>query len=245
MATKETIVRGLTILALVVSIAALALLGSAGPGTRLGLWPFRTGLGLLRFVAYGGIAGAVLGIVALLAGPSRLPSALAVLLGLAALSAPLAFRYRASSVPMIHDVSTDTDDPPKFEAALARRAEASNPAEYGGAEIAKQQHQAYSDLRPIIVAEPPARAFERALAVTRELGWELLVAERERGHIEATDTTFWFGFKDDVVIRIRAENSGSRIDVRSLSRVGKSDVGTNARRIREFRDRIRDEYASP
>ena len=238
MANKEILVRGLTILALVLSVATLVLLASAGPGTRLGLWSFRTGLGLLRFVAIGAIAGAALGVVALVTGGSRLPATLAILLALAALSVPLLFRHRATSVPAIHDISTDTDDAPKFEAVLARRTGASNPAEYGGAEIAQQQRQAYPDLQPIIVPDPPPRAFDRALGVVRERGWDLADADPKRGHIEATDTTFWFGFKDDVVIRIRAEGSGSRIDVRSLSRVGKSDVGTNARRIREYLRRV-------
>jgi uncharacterized protein (DUF1499 family) len=238
MTDKGTTVRGLTILALVVSIAALGLLASAGPGTRLELWSFRTGLGFLRYAAYGAIAGAGLGLVALLLGGRRLPAALALILGLAALAVPLALRQRASSVPVIHDISTDTEDPPVFEAMLAARKGASNPAEYGGAEIAKQQRQAYPDLRPILVPEPPAPAFERTLAVVRELGWELVASDDARGRIEATDTTFWFGFKDDVVIRIRPEGSGSRIDVRSVSRVGKGDVGANAGRIRDLRDRL-------
>ena len=62
----------------------------------------------------------------------------------------------------------------------------------------------------------------------------LVAAEAADGRIEATDTTFWFGFKDDVVVRVQPADNGSRIDVRSESRVGKSDVGTNARRIRAY-----------
>jgi uncharacterized protein (DUF1499 family) len=81
---------------------------------------------------------------------------------------------------------------------------------------------------------PPDQAFERALLVARDSGWEIVAAKREEGRIEATDTTFWFGFKDDVVIRITPALDGSRVDVRSLSRVGKSDVGTNAKRIRAY-----------
>ena len=78
---------------------------------------------------------------------------------------------------------------------------------------------------------PPDRAFEPALSAAREMGWEIVDAASKDGRIEATDTTFWFGFKDDVVIRITPTPEGSRIDVRSLSRVGRSDVGTNAKRI--------------
>jgi uncharacterized protein (DUF1499 family) len=90
----------------------------------------------------------------------------------------------------------------------------------------------------VVRKEPPARAFDRALDAARGLGWEIVGVEPAEGRIEATDTTFWFGFKDDVVVRIRPEGSRSRIDVRSLSRVGRSDVGANARRIRRFVERL-------
>ncbi|HEU0306092.1 MAG TPA: DUF1499 domain-containing protein, partial [Lysobacter sp.] len=73
-----------------------------------------------------------------------------------------------------------------------------------------------------------------AQQVARDMGWELVAADATAGRIEATDTTLWFGFKDDIVVRVEAEGSGSRIDVRSLSRVGKSDVGTNAKRIHAY-----------
>jgi len=81
---------------------------------------------------------------------------------------------------------------------------------------------------------PPEQVFERALAVVDELGWELVAAVPSEGRIEATDTTFWFRFKDDIVIRIRATDGGSEIDARSVSRVGVGDAGTNARRLRKF-----------
>jgi uncharacterized protein (DUF1499 family) len=54
------------------------------------------------------------------------------------------------------------------------------------------------------------------------------------GLVEATATTFWFGFKDDVVVRVVANAAGSRIDIRSVSRVGQSDIGANAARIEKF-----------
>jgi uncharacterized protein (DUF1499 family) len=119
-------------------------------------------------------------------------------------------------------------------AVLAQRAGAANPAEYGGADVAAQQRTAYPDIRPVTLSDPPARAFERALAAARGEGWEIVAAVPAEGRIEATDTTRWFGFKDDVVVRVKPEGSGSRVDVRSLSRVGKSDVGKNASRIREY-----------
>ena len=114
------------------------------------------------------------------------------------------------------------------------RAGAPNTATYGGAELARTQSGAYPDLGPHRIDAAPARAFERALQAARAMGWEIVAADAAAGRIEATDTTFWFGFKDDVVVRVEADGSGSRVDVRSVSRVGASDVGTNAKRIRAY-----------
>jgi uncharacterized protein (DUF1499 family) len=86
----------------------------------------------------------------------------------------------------------------------------------------------------VLLDVEPTKAFARALAASRDLGWEIIAAVPLEGRIEAVDRTFWFGFKDDVVVRVRAAAGGSRIDVRSVSRVGRSDVGANARRVRRF-----------
>jgi uncharacterized protein (DUF1499 family) len=117
---------------------------------------------------------------------------------------------------------------------LELRADAANSAEYGGADIAVQQQQAYPDIQPLELNTPPSAVFNAALHAIRKLGWDIVAQNQQQGLIEATDTTFWFGFKDDVVIRITAQNSGSRVDIRSVSRVGRSDVGANAARIRAF-----------
>ena len=225
----------LAVLALIVGLAALAAVVLAGPGSRMGWWSFRTGLlVVLKWAAYGGIAALVLAVVALIMGGRRPIAALALLAGLGALVPPLMFQRTAKSVPPIHDISTDTDNPPPFVAVVERRKDASNPVEYGGPEIAAQQHQAYPDLRPVTLSDPPARAFERALEAAKGQGWEIVASVPAEGRIEATDTTRFFGFKDDVVVRVKAEGAGSRVDVRSLSRVGKSDVGKNASRIRAY-----------
>jgi uncharacterized protein (DUF1499 family) len=142
-------------------------------------------------------------------------------------------------VPPIHDITTDTQEPPRFVAILPLRKDAPNSAEYAGAVIAAQQQAAYADLKPLVLNIPVEQAFNKALAAARDMGLEIVEAKPVEGRIEATDTTFWFGFKDDVVVRIKPVDQGSRIDVRSLSRVGKSDVGTNAERIRAYFERIR------
>src|SRR4029079_10667901 len=173
----------------------------AGPGTRWGWWHFRTGLGLLRYAAWLSIAAAVLAGVALVVGPMRGGAALALLVALACLAGPLLFSRQVKMLPMIHDITTDTDDPPAFVEIVARRAGAANPPEYDGPEVAGKQRAAYPDIRPLHLDDPPARAFERALAAARGMDGETVATAPAAGRIEATATTRWFGFKDDVVVR--------------------------------------------
>ena len=145
----------------------------------------------------------------------------------------------ARKVPVIHDISTDTEDPPRFEAILALRKNALNPPDYGGPEIAAQQKAAFPEIQTLRSDLAPRDAFDQALSASRRLGWALISQDPAAGRIEAVDTTFWFGFKDDVVIRVRPAAKGSLIDLRSVSRVGKGDAGTNARRIRRFLDLLK------
>ena len=156
------------------------------------------------------------------------------MMSLAAIGSIGALAWKASRVPAIHDITTDTIQPPPFLAILPLRAGAVNPVEYGGADVAAKQKQAYPDIVPLTLAIPPDRAFDRALAAARGMGWEMVASDPAGGRIEATDTTFWFGFKDDVVVRVTPQPNGSRVDVRSLSRVGVGDIGANAARIRAY-----------
>ena len=163
-----------------------------------------------------------------------------MLIGLAIIAVPLQWMRTAQRVPPIHDITTDTEDPPPFVKVLERRKDAANPAEYGGPEVAAQQKAGYPDLGPLILDLPPDQAFQHALVAAAEMGWEIIDANLVEERIEATDTTFWFGFKDDIVIRVMPGSRGSRIDVRSLSRVGKSDVGANAKRIQAYLKRLKE-----
>ncbi len=225
-------------LALVLTAIAAIVLLVAGPGTRMAWWDFRFGFRLLGWAAYLGLAGAALAVALLAFRRHRAASTssllLAIVLGVAVAAVPWAFKRQAQAVPPIHDISTDTRRPPEFVDVLAHRAGALNPVAYGGEEIAQAQQAAYPDLQPLLLDAAPSVAFERALHAARAQGWEIVATDAAAGRIEATDTTFWFGFKDDVVIRVEPADTGSRIDVRSLSRVGKSDVGANAKRIRAF-----------
>ncbi|MGZ5033630.1 MAG: DUF1499 domain-containing protein [Usitatibacter sp.] len=223
-----------------IAVAALAMLASSGPGTKLGLWPWMTGLTLLKWAAYTGIAAAILAavLVLLLVVPRWRTRpwvpVLALCISLAAITPPLIAFSQAKSVPPIHDITTDYFDPPAFVALLAERNKAPNGSAYGGPEVAAAQQKAYPDIKSIMVKSSPADAIQRALDAARSLGWEVVSTDAPSGRIEATDTTAWFGFKDDIVVRVRPEGTGSRIDVRSVSRVGRSDVGANAKRIRGF-----------
>ena len=164
--------------------------------------------------------------------------------------------------PPIHDITTDVDDPPRFDAVVAVRGGASNPLEYRGPDLAATQRAAYPDIQSLHLGGNPSDLADLALAVAEELGWQVVAVESfgselraispndplppmepYRGVlIEATDTTYWFGFKDDVAVRLRSPYGAvgaTTVDVRSISRVGIGDLGANAARIREFLDRFR------
>jgi uncharacterized protein (DUF1499 family) len=187
---------------------------------------------------YAGGAGIVLGFVLALVPRIRKQHLAAMLLSIfigAMTITPILLQVqKARSLPFIHDVTTDTSNPPEFVAVVPLRADAPNPVEYGGEEIAERQREGYPDLGPLRVDQPPQAVFDPAVDAAEAMGWALVAAEASEGRIEATETTFWFGFKDDIVIRIRDDNGDSIVDVRSKSRVGGSDIGANAARIERY-----------
>ena len=230
----------LPVTALVLACVATLLLLAAGLGSHMGVWPFRTGFTIMKYGAWVGLAAAVSGCAALLVSFKQrmwkraIASTLALLIGIAAFAIPYSWKQTAERLPKIHDISTDVTNPPRFVAILPLRKDAPNPAEYGGAEIAAKQAQAYPELKTISLNIPTENAFGLALETAQRLGWRIVAAVPTEGRIEASDTTFWFGFTDDIVIRITPSGKKSLVDIRSVSRVGLSDVGTNARRIRLF-----------
>lgn len=210
----------------------------AGFGARFGLWHFTTGFSILKWSVFAAIGAALVCVIAVVLarrGPRGRGWAVAgLLVSLVIIAIPVSWLYTAKRVPPIHDITTDTQDPPRFQAVLPLRKGAANTTRYGGPPVAAQQHKAYPDIRPLVVHDPPIQVFQQALKAARQLGWEVVAASSKQGRIEATDTTFWFGFKDDIVVRIRPASGGSRVDVRSVSRVGRSDIGTNAARVRRY-----------
>jgi len=230
--------------AFLIALAGAGLLLISGPGVRLELWEFPTGFQMMRWATFLGFGGLALVLIVVLIPGLRRSSlgwwAPALLLAAVSVYIPWQALESARQVPPIHDITTDTADPPAFDALREVRAGYPNPTDYPGEAVARQQREAYPDLDTLRLEEPAERGFERALEAAREMGWEIAAVDPEDGRIEATATTFWYGFRDDVVIRVRADDGESLVDVRSVSRVGRSDAGTNARRIRSYLERLED-----
>jgi uncharacterized protein (DUF1499 family) len=248
--TKRRRAVRLTWLAVLLSFGAVAAALIAAVGTGRGAWDFRTGLSVLRYAFFAGIGGLLLALIAIFAARRAQPKL--VLASLLALVVALAFVLYvgnlvriARSVPAIHDISTDVEDWPRFYRLTVRADNLENIPDMGRAELAalpprerwKAIHREhYGDIAtirlPWDVPETVARV--RALAAEAR-GWEIVTTDPRNGIVEAVDTSFFFRFKDNVVVRVRpAPGGGSLVDMRSISRVGVSDVGVNARRVRDF-----------
>lgn len=226
-------------IALIVAILTLLLLGISVWNVRSGTWPFTVGFQVLAVACALGLLSMMVSLGGLLSRHRKgqvFPLAVALVVSIGALALPINALYHASVAPMIHDISTDLGDPPAFMAIAPLRETGQNPIEHGGPEVAAAQRAAYPDIKPLFLDLTPSQAFERALAQARAMGWDIVASNAEEARIEATDTSFWFRFKDDIVIRITPDGPRSRIDVRSISRVGKGDLGANAKRIRAYLD---------
>ena len=134
----------------------------------------------------------------------------------------------------MNDITTDLDDPPVFDAVIPLHPQSSNRIEYGGPDDAANQRAAHPEVQPIFTEMSSADAFQRALRVANDMGWNVVAESATHGIIEAVDTTPLFRFKDDIVVRVRATAQGSRVDLRSRSRIGLSDLGKNAARIMAY-----------
>ena len=243
--------RRITMAALALSIGGLLAALIAAVGSGQGAWHFRTGLTILRYAFYVAIAGGALALVGMvLARRSRVPGLM--LRNLAALAVAVAFIVYlgnhiriAKSVPAIHDVSTDLEDMPQFRALRVRDDNLENIPDLDQPDLKamepeerwKALHQkGYPDIKPVRVPWTVGETTVKAHALAEKRGWEIAHVDPRRGIVEATATTLFFRFKDDVVIRARKDpkGEGTIVDMRSISRVGGSDVGVNAGRIREF-----------
>ena len=161
-------------------------------------------------------------------------AAITVALSAVALGLPLSMLSKGKSVPPIHDISTDLINPPEFVAIAPLRADAPNPIAYAGEATAAQQRQGYPELKTLSYLQSKAELVNAVEQAATILGWELANTDTSEGVVEATDTTMWFGFEDDVVVRITDIGNKRLVDIRSKSRVGGSDLGKNAERIHGF-----------
>ncbi|HEX8225272.1 MAG TPA: DUF1499 domain-containing protein [Allosphingosinicella sp.] len=246
--TKRDWTRLVTWAALLIAVGAVVAALVAAIGSGMEIWGFRAGLTSLRYFFWAAVAGAVLGLVGLIMARRR---AKLLLANLVALVVALGFVLylgnlvrTAKSVPAIHDVATDLDDLPQFTRLEVRADNLEKIPDEGKPELKalpaegrwKALHRAhYGDLRTVRLPTPPAETVRRAAALARERGWDVATVDESAGTVEATETSRFFRFKDDVVVRVRpAPGGGSLVDMRSISRVGGSDVGMNAKRVRGF-----------
>ncbi|MDQ7735622.1 DUF1499 domain-containing protein [Halomonas sp. SpR1] len=229
------VLAGLSIL--LIAVAAL-MIASAGPAYRGELISLGEAFNLLRngiYAAGGAVAVSVITLLfSMLVRRSRpaLIATLVIVAAVALLYVPWQHWQRAQQVPAIHDITTDTQNPPAFEALAEARVAAPNAVDYPGDTTAQQQQAAYPYIKPLVLAEAPQTVLAAAQAEAEEAGWR--IARITENQIEATATTRWFGFEDDVVIRLTEIEDGVQVDMRSASRLGASDVGTNAARIEAF-----------
>jgi uncharacterized protein (DUF1499 family) len=235
----------LSLLGLIVGILAGLAQMAAGPGRQLALWDYTVGFKILEWAAYVGLAAAGVSLIGMFfawgIGRRRLIIVGIVGTAIGALVAfwPWALQRAFREAPPLYDITTDTANPPRFVAALElRKAGSRLPAEYP-ANFAGQQQKAYPDIKPALLKLPPDEAFGMMLRLARETrGWTVHTAVPAEGRIEAVAKTLWFGFEDDVVIRIVAMDGGSRVDVRSTGRLGRRDGGMNARRVQAFLKKV-------
>jgi len=232
---------------LTVAVVAALLALSGALGHRYGLWEHSVGFTLLRWSFYAAVAALALSGAGLMGAAHQrsvglmLAAGPGVILALAVATVPLLHVRTMSTYPPIHDITTDTDNPPEFVALRDIREDAPNAVAYPGKSTARQQKQAYPDIRPLTLDVAPERAFRLALEQAEAMDWRVAEADADARRIEAVAETFWFGFRDDVAIRVNPTDAeGARIDVRSASRIGVSDLGTNAARIRAYLDGLRD-----
>jgi uncharacterized protein (DUF1499 family) len=212
---------------------------SAVAAYRLEWVGFQIAVPGLAIATLSGLLAAVSGVIALFGvmrrRKSAMPALIGMLLGLVVALPVLLSVLAGSGVPRIHDISTDLDHPPDFNVIQGLRTASDNPLDRKTPEnIDQLQREGYPDLKSLMLNRSPEAVFEQALKLVESRGWHVAEASAAAGIIEATAVTPIMGFKDDVVIRIQGTGQTTRVDMRSVSRVGISDLGMNAKRIRLF-----------
>lgn len=246
--SEKPIAQWLVRVGFILAVACVAAAILSGLGYRLDLWDFRGGFKIFKWTFQLGIAAVVLSLVGLVI-PSRKTGAtmamglLGLIIGGVAVYVPWNWKQTLDAHPYIHDITTDLNDPPAFVVVVSVRGEGDHPVTYDGPEVAEKQREAYPELKSLVVSANSSTVFAAAKKVVDMMGMELVDASEGDMRIEATQTSFFYGFKDDVVVRIVATPEGTKVDVRSKSRVGRSDIGQNAKRIKSFLAKLESELA--
>ncbi len=224
---------------LYISILIAFLFMISGYGYQWGIWSLGVGFSILRYSAYAAIAFFFISLAAIWIYRKSELSTITYLVISAIVTflisgTAIYWQQKAQSVPPIHDITTDIATPPEFVAILRLRADAPNPPEYAGEETARMQQEAYPQLQSLYLNEDLQDVMDRAVMIIVNRKWQMVAINRNEGRIEATEKLPWFGFSDDVVIRFTEDDGMTRVDMRSKSRIGRGDVGVNARRIERF-----------
>lgn len=225
---------------LYLSLAAALVFLLSGYGYQWNIWSLGLAFTLLRYSAYAAMGLAVVSLLSvwfLRKKKARAVGYAVISLLLTGVIAGTAYYWqsRAQSVPPIHDITTDLDNPPEFVAMVRLRADAPNPPEYAGEETRDAQVEAYPEVQPVYFDADLQDVMDNAVMLILQRNWNLVAINRNQGRIEATEKLAWFGFKDDVVLRFtKTEEGKTRVDMRSKSRIGRGDVGVNAKRITRF-----------
>ena len=249
-------------IAFIVAIGAAIVLAVGALGTRVGVLPSMIGLALLAGSALLSVLGLFVGIIGLfwtlVSDRVQLGQAvIAVLIAALVIGVPgsMLAPQMQNGGPTMHDITTDIQNPPEFSAVMPARGEDSNSVDYkskfiaagpggdlAGKSYAEVQAEYFPDIQPVILNLSKEAAFKRALEAAKAQGWEIVAEAPNTGRIEATDTTEWMRFKDDVVIRLTEQGASStKIDVRSSSRMGEGDMGKNAARVRAYIETLQSE----
>lgn len=222
-----------------ISIAVCFTFLISGYGYQWDIWSLGFAFTVLRYSAYAAFGITIVNLIALWFLRKSEKKAVAkvvvafLVTGIVSLTA-LYWQYQANSVPAIHDITTDFENPPEFEAILRLREGAPNPPGYEGGDVRTSQEEAYPEIQPLFLEKDLQEVMDRAVMIINERKWNLVAINRNEGRIEATEELPWFGFKDDVALRFTAVDEGTRVDMRSKSRIGRSDIGVNADRIEAF-----------
>ena len=228
---------------LILGLAAVATIVASGIGYRLGWWHFTRGLQVSEWATYGAAVALVLSGLGLIQARPRAArrglviAVLGLLVALLPLGMALQWEHASRTTPPINDISTDTADAPVFW-------DMPNPTDYPGAKTAALQHAAYPDLASLKLSLTPEHAFAQALSVAQAKGWTIVASVPAEGRIEATTSSLLYGFTDEVIVRVKAAEGGSLVDMRSRSRLGRVDRGVNARRIRAYLTALQERAAA-